>query len=326
MKYWLMMACLFIMVWKSQQSSIGRGTYKKMYGSKNPKKKLNVVYEMCMTSTPAYISATARPVDSSLPHTFKVTVVDIQRYSVLVELERTDQKSGWDEIWLAVDWIASDNVFRSCNEYFAQGFTNNGTYEILLPNGKALNVSCYMEAASGGWTFVQRRQNGSVDFYQDWANYTNGFGNLDGDFWLGLENLHLLTRDNKSALRIDIKMDCYGYYWSLSQNVQYSFFHVASAAEAYKLNVGGFNTSSWLGDILTQSNGYSFSTYDNISDHIRSLNCTQPNHGGWWRYACSYSSINGVYAPCQMGNQYAGWYIHGHYSANYMAMMIKERE
>uniref|UniRef100_H2XR39 Ficolin-2-like n=1 Tax=Ciona intestinalis TaxID=7719 RepID=H2XR39_CIOIN len=223
---------------------------------------------------------------------------------------------------------SSTTVFRSCNEYFVQGYTSNGTYEILLPNGKALNVSCYMEPGSGGWTFVQRRQNGSVDFYQDWANYTNGFGNLDGDFWLdiGLENLHLLTRNNKSALRIDIAMDCYYHDWIFSQNVQYSFFRVASAAEAYKLNVGGFNTSSMLGDSLTQSNGFSFSTYDKISDQIRSLNCPQPNHSGWWRHGCWYASINGVYTPCLMGNQYAGWDKYGHYGANYMAMMIKERE
>jgi len=38
----------------------------------------------------------------------------------------------------------------------------------------------------------QRRQDGSEDFYRFWSDYEAGFGNLEGEFWLGQPNLSKL--------------------------------------------------------------------------------------------------------------------------------------
>nr|CAD7609853.1 unnamed protein product [Timema genevievae] len=40
---------------------------------------------------------------------------------------------------------------------------------------------------------IQNRFEGTVDFYRGWQDYKYGFGNIGGEFWLGLEKLHLLT-------------------------------------------------------------------------------------------------------------------------------------
>ena len=40
---------------------------------------------------------------------------------------------------------------------------------------------------------IQRRINNSVDFDRDWYDYVTGFGDVDGNFWLGLEEIHQLT-------------------------------------------------------------------------------------------------------------------------------------
>ena len=39
----------------------------------------------------------------------------------------------------------------------------------------------------GGWTLILRRVDSDVDFQQPWEEYVNGFGDVDGNFWLGLK-------------------------------------------------------------------------------------------------------------------------------------------
>ena len=40
---------------------------------------------------------------------------------------------------------------------------------------------------------MQMRVDGSVDFYRNWSEYRNGFGQLRGEFWLGNERIYQIT-------------------------------------------------------------------------------------------------------------------------------------
>ncbi|XP_060584198.1 neurogenic locus notch homolog protein 1-like [Ruditapes philippinarum] len=63
----------------------------------------------------------------------------------------------------------------------------NGIYGIRLWKSKVYKeIYCDLDTASGGWSVFQRRFNGSVDFYRNHANYSIGFGDSNGEFWLGL--------------------------------------------------------------------------------------------------------------------------------------------
>jgi hypothetical protein len=87
-----------------------------------------------------------------------------------------------------------------------------------------------MQTDAGGWTVFQRRQNASVDFFRDWQEYKSGFGNLNGNFWLGLEKIHRLTQSDKNFLRVDLT-----YFTNETAYAEYGTFSVASESDFYKL-------------------------------------------------------------------------------------------
>ena len=50
-------------------------------------------------------------------------------------------------------------------------------------------------SGGGGWTVIQRRKDGNIEFEErDWVKYEDGFGNLNGEFWIGLRSMHCLTK------------------------------------------------------------------------------------------------------------------------------------
>ena len=58
-----------------------------------------------------------------------------------------------------------------------------------------VHARCDMDTDGGKWLVIQRRINGSVNFFRNWTDYVHGFGDLEGEFWYGLERIHcLITR------------------------------------------------------------------------------------------------------------------------------------
>ena len=143
-----------------------------------------------------------------------------------------------------------------------------------------------METDCSGWTVFQRRQDGSVDFYRYWTDYENGFG--AGEFWLGLSNIHRLTKEGSNTLRVDLE-DFEGN----TAYANYSTFNVSDGSTEYILTVGGYSGDA-EDRLTTYHNGMRFSTRDNDNDNIGG-NCAVDYNGAWWFNYCFESHLNGRY-------------------------------
>ena len=65
---------------------------------------------------------------------------------------------------------------------------------------------CDMDRGDGGWLVIQRRvPGGTENFYRGWSDYEKGFGDLEGEFWYGLKNIHCLTNTASMELRLDLE-------------------------------------------------------------------------------------------------------------------------
>ena len=147
-----------------------------------------------------------------------------------------------------------------------------------------------MVTDGGGWIVFQRRIDASVDFYLGWDDYRNGFGDLNGNFWLGLENLHKLASPGKGAmLRVDLK---HFRAPSTLRYAEYTKFEILSESDGYQLQVDGYSGDA--GDSFTYHNGCKFSTKDNDQDS-NDGNCAISRKGGWWFKACLKSCLNALY-------------------------------
>lgn len=86
-----------------------------------------------------------------------------------------------------------------------------------------------------------------------------GFGNIDGEYWLGLENIYWLTSQDNYKLLVTLED------WTGRKTfAEYASFRVESENDFYRLRVGRYHGNA--GDSLTWHNGKQFTTLDRDHD------------------------------------------------------------
>ncbi|XP_011189968.3 angiopoietin-related protein 1 [Zeugodacus cucurbitae] len=204
----------------------------------------------------------------------------------------------------------------SCMEAAAKSW-KSGIYQIHLKkfNISDLEVYCEEDMEFGGWLVIQRRQSGAMNFTRDWHEYKEGFGELTGNYWIGLEKLHALTSSCEQELYIQLERRNGEKYYA-----KYSEFLIGNESESYILkNVGKYKGNA--GDSLTPQSGYKFSTYDRDNDTWGGGNCAKKYEGGWWYHICYRSHLNGVYGDDNAGVNWCA--IKEYESLAFVQMMIR---
>ena len=150
----------------------------------------------------------------------------------------------------------------------------------------SVDVYCDMTTDGGGWIVIQKNKKDIlVSFNKNWTDYEKGFGDLNTEFWYGLESIHCLTQRGQWEMRVDYQLT--NKTWSY---LHYNQFSVGSASEEYPLTVGGYSGSIPSGHALYY-NGMKFSTPDN-DNNGRSGNCAGDYKSGYWYKYCRYINLN----------------------------------
>ncbi|XP_030839768.1 angiopoietin-related protein 2-like [Strongylocentrotus purpuratus] len=183
----------------------------------------------------------------------------------------------------------------SCEDY-------NETNHVSPLNPGVGGKPFYVYCEKDDYVIIQRRTHLSVDFNRSWIDYLNGFGDLHGDHWLGLQKILRFTQNgNKTrswkimvtfedgevigaTFQARIYADFTGSFWHFN----YEGIHFNSTWR-FHLRAPGIYPFATLGTYMINSSDSSL-----LSGEI---SCPVICGGGWWYNTAQYrclGNINGI--------------------------------
>ncbi|GIY22326.1 techylectin-5A [Caerostris darwini] len=181
---------------------------------------------------------------------------------------------------------------RDCSEIYKSGRQRSGVYTIWPRNEtekfKPLKVYCDMDI-DGGWTLIQRRGNfpKQQDFNLDWKSYKEGFGDIRRDFWLGNDNIYILSNQGPCEIRFDLEDSKGNRRFAIYKN-----FRIDDVKSDYTLHIRNYSGNA--GDGMKYHDGQKFAA--------------KILKGAWWVYRWAYCHLNGRYLPGSDDPESIHWY------------------
>lgn len=205
----------------------------------------------------------------------------------------TEEMTKTDPTTIKLTTESMSTEYTDCYDLNSHGYTADGIYQIKPLNwtGSPFDVFCNMSDGEG-WTVFQRRLDGSVDFYLDWMSYKHGFGDLNGEFWLGNEKLFFLTSQKNYEFQVDFVDENHVFY-----KLTYDMFSIGDENDEYRLKTLG-NYMGYPGEVYDYMNEHinkKFTTKDQDNDDHTTKNCAVDKTGAWWYTRCGTANLNGDY-------------------------------
>ena len=170
--------------------------------------------------------------------------------------------------------------------------STEGGISTVAINGKCIQFRCERDAEFyplSDWIVFLRRVDGHVIFHnRTWNETKHGFGDVEGSYWLGLDNINSLTQNARMMLKIDLE-DFEGN----KRYAEYEDFAVREEWYKYRLDIGEYSGNA--GDSLIRHNGQAFSTWDQDNDDDSARHCATRYPGAWWYNDCVDSNLMGEY-------------------------------
>ena len=140
------------------------------------------------------------------------------------------------------------------------------------------------------WKMLDGRVSDDVDFNRGWEDYAAGFGNLSGNFWMGLRKMHQMTLNDDMELQIELETFDGNIY-----TVNCGEFSVGSEDDDFVLEVSDYSGEGEYNDLAYQDE-MKFSTNDRDNDLLQTYHCATFYSGGWWYRKCHSCNLNGIYS------------------------------
>ncbi|CAH1792728.1 unnamed protein product [Owenia fusiformis] len=166
-------------------------------------------------------------------------------------------------------------------------------------NDKKLLAKC-----EGQWLVVAHRFDGSIDFNRTWNEYKAGFGNISGEFFIGLQALFRLTLRNTFMVRFEMINNS-----GIMIYLENDGFTISDEHDRFRFSVHDFLENRRNGSFAYMPNTR-FSTWDNDNNH--DISCVQQTGGPFW-HSHSADKCDTTWPS----------YIFGQFKFKDMKMMIK---